>query len=284
MKRRVDVSILSANYNNELFLEDFFNSIINSTVKPAELIMVEDGSQDGSLEIIDSYSHLEFLQIIRHSERKGLSISLNEGISGASGRYIMRLDPDDFITGDRIETQFNFLEKNKEIDIVGSNVFYYNDVSKKVTFKSKFPVSARDIYDQYHSGYHGLVHSSVMGRSAVMKAYKFSQESFPAEEYELFSRMSLQNVNMANIPRPLTYYRIHKQNINREKVKASVRLTLSLRESLFEASMSRPGTWIRIQHLYFYRRALGAGNRLSRLLFFAISIIFSPGKLIKRLY
>lgn len=84
MKREVRVSIVSANYNNEIYLDDFFHSIINSTVTPSELIVVEDGSHDQSRKVIETYRYLGFLKVIQHDENKGLAISLNEGVNVAT--------------------------------------------------------------------------------------------------------------------------------------------------------------------------------------------------------
>lgn len=284
MKQVVDVSIVSANYNNEPYLQDYFNSILSSTVTPAEIILIEDGSVDHSEKIINEFSQLEFLKVIWHAENWGLPASLNEGINLAKGEYIMRLDPDDFITEDRIEIQYNYLKTHKEIDILGSNVFYYNDESARVIFRSKLPVHNEDIINEYISGHHGLVHSSIMGRSEILKSVHFREEAYPAEEYDVFSRICLQNVIMANIVQPLTYYRIHNKNIGLEKVKSSVMRTMSIRKDLFGISSSSLITWIRIYHLFFYRKALGAGTTVLRYTFLFVSIFLSPGKILKRLF
>ena len=284
MKKEVNVSIVSANYNNESYLEDFFQSIINSTVCPCELIIVEDGSDDLSEKIIRSYSHLRYLKIIKHEENKGFAVSLNEGLQEASGKYIMRLDTDDLITHERIELQYAFLEKNADVDIVGSNVLYYNHNIERTVYRSQFPLTNEYIHNEYRKGYHGLVHSSVMGKSSVFKQFKYRQQYILAEEYDYFSRLAMQNIRMANICEPLTYYRIHKNNASLEKVKLSISNTLSLRKSIFCMPTNKITTWARIYHQYFYRKALTSVNKYQQLLYMAVSILFSPRKVIKRLF
>ena len=283
MKRQVNVSIVSANYNKAIYLEDFFQSIVNSTVIPLELILVEDGSNDMSGIIIKKFSYLTYLKVIAHEHNRGIAVSLNEGLQMAKGKYIMRLDTDDLITRERIETQYDFLEQNENVDIVGSNVFYYNHELGDTVYRSKFPLTNEYIYRDYRNGYHGLVHSSIMGKSSVLKRFEYTQQYAPAEEYDYFSKMVIRNVNMANIKEPLTYNRIHKENASFEKAKLAISITLSRRASLFRMPHNKFGAWTRIYHQYFYRRALLSRGELQRLFLMAISVIFSPGKLLKRL-
>ena len=284
MKKEVNVTILCANYNNECYLEDFFQSIINSTVSPRELIVVEDGSNDLSQKIIGDYSHLRFLRIIKHEKNQGIAISLNEGLREASGKYIMRLDTDDLIADVRIETQYEFLEKNAAIDIVGSNVLYYNSKTERTIYKSKFPMTNDYIHQEYRKGYHGLAHASIMGRRTILNQFEYDQLYVPAEEYDYFSRMVKQNVMMANIEKPLTYYRIHENNSSFEKVKLSFSKTRSLRKNIFGISTSEFTNWARICHQYFYRKALTSIKKYQQLFYIVLSILFSPIKIVKRLF
>jgi glycosyltransferase involved in cell wall biosynthesis len=83
--------------------------VINNTVHPKELIIVDDGSTDNSLEILQEFSHLDFLKIIRFDQNKGFCNALNTGIENANGKYILRADPDDILMENRIETQYNYL-------------------------------------------------------------------------------------------------------------------------------------------------------------------------------
>jgi len=284
MKKEVNVTILCTNFNNGCYLEDFFQSIVNSTVSPRELIIIEDGSHDLSEKIIGDYSHLRFLKIIKHDKNRGIAISLNEGLREASGKYIMRLDTDDMIEDIRIETQYEFLKNNSSVDIVGSNVLYYNSKTERTIFKSQFPMTSENIHQEYRKGYHGLAHASIMGRRTVLKQFEYDQLNVPAEEYDYFSRMVKQNVRMANIEKPLTYYRIHENNSSLEKVKLSISKTRSLRKIIFGISTSKFKTWTRIYHQYFYRKALTSVNTYKLLLYMVLSILFSPIKIVKRLF
>ena len=86
-----DVSIICANYNNGKYLDEFFSGVINSTVLPKELIIIDDGSSDNSLEILSRYN-LPYLKVIVLENNLGFANALNEGISKAKGKYILRVD------------------------------------------------------------------------------------------------------------------------------------------------------------------------------------------------
>ena len=109
-KKTVNVSIVAANYNNGRYLEDFINSVNESTVLPKELLIINDGSTDDSLKILDSFSHLSYLRIINFEKNRGFCVALNTGIESASCDYIMRVDPDDIILKNRISSQVDFLK------------------------------------------------------------------------------------------------------------------------------------------------------------------------------
>jgi len=279
----VSVSIVSANFNNEEFLEDYFNSILNSSVHPLEVIIIEDGSTDYSLQIINRYRYLDFIKIIVNQENMGFAKSLNIGINLAKGKYVMRLDPDDFISPERIAVQHNFLENNREIDLVGSDVNYFNHQLKKVVFTSCFPQKPEEIREQYKKGFHGVIHSTIMARRTIFSDYSYSQSEIPAEEYDLFSRMVSGKIKMANLGLPLTNYRLHDNNTSHLLFRKSLMKTHKLREKIFNKKTNRYSLYIKTRHLFYYRMALMSKSDIMRYLYFCLALIFHPSKLFKRL-
>ena len=171
-KDTVSVSIVAANYNNGRYLKEFVNSILGSSVLPEELIIINDGSTDDSIEILDSFKDVTFLKVIKFKENRGFCNALNAGIELASGKYIMRIDPDDIVFKHRIQKQYSYLENNKDVDIVGSNVIYFHDETGENISKSNFPIHHNDIYKSYANGEHGIQHPSALIRAEVMKNFK----------------------------------------------------------------------------------------------------------------
>lgn len=122
------VSIIIPVYNVEKYLEECLDSAINQTYKNIEIIVVNDGSTDGSLSILNEYaSRCSNLKIL-NQENKGLSGARNSGLKHAKGKYIYFLDSDDFIDLNMIEECIELAEKNN-LDIINfdAQVFYDND-------------------------------------------------------------------------------------------------------------------------------------------------------------
>ncbi len=284
MKKKYDVSIISANYNNKEFLIDYFESIVQSTVEPMELLFLDDASTDGSVEICEKYVRYPFIKCIRNSKNEGLANSLNRLIELANGKYILRLDPDDFITADRIEKQVNFLNNNPEVDVVGSNAIYFNHQRKKEVFSTRFPLDSKEIHRQYKAGYHGLIHGSVMIRTNLMVKYRYHEIHVPAEEYDLFSRMAKDGVRMVNMPDALLYYRLHDRNTKFYKTRDSITKSIRLRREIFGITTSLLAAELRIQHSGYYRKGLAASGPFCTYYYLFLSILFNPIKLYNRIF
>ena len=198
-KKTVSVSIVTANYNNGHFIKEFINSINKSTVLPQELIIVDDGSSDNSLKVLEEFSDLRYLKVINLGTNRGFCNALNEGIKVASGRYIMRVDPDDIVSEKRIQKQVDYLEQNINIDILGSNACYFQRNLSKEIGESNFPIDHNSIASKYHKGEHGVLHGTTMIKTCVMKKYKYEQENVKSEDYEIFARMISDKYKFANL-------------------------------------------------------------------------------------
>lgn len=108
-----------ASSNNNL-LEKAINSILNQTEKDFEFIIINDGSEDNTAQILNEYAKKDNrIKILTNNKNRGLHISLNKGISFAKGKYIARMDDDDFSLPDRFQKQIEFLKKNPNIDATG---------------------------------------------------------------------------------------------------------------------------------------------------------------------
>ncbi len=118
------VSVLIPCYNVEKFVEESVNSILNQTYTHIEVIAINDCSTDRTGEILYSLAKEDpRITVISNEENLKLIKTLNKGIKLCSGEYIARMDSDDIALPTRIEKEVDFLEKNKDHDIV-STLFY----------------------------------------------------------------------------------------------------------------------------------------------------------------
>ncbi|MEA3446151.1 MAG: glycosyltransferase [Bacteroidota bacterium] len=282
-KQTADVSIIAANYNNGKFLANFINSISESTILPKELIIIDDASTDNSLRILSDFSNIKYLKIIKFETNRGFCEALNCGVENATGKYILRIDPDDIICENRIGQQFKFLESNSKIDVVGSNVSYFNSETKKEIFRSNFPVHHSEIKKAFLKGEHGVQHPSTMIRTSVMKNFRYYQENVLAEDYELFAMMINQGYRFANIPAVLTKMRIHSKSVSNSIGFDTIKLTFKIRDRIFNTHSHRFKVWTYYNYILNYRKFLFSNKKFIKPIYLILAAIFYPSKLLRRI-
>ena len=222
---QIEVSIILPVYNSEKYIEKSVESILNQEFQNFELIIINDGSTDQSLNIIKEKFQTKKIILIDRKENKGLPYSLNEGIKISRGDYIARMDADDISLPSRLGTQYDFLEKNKNIALVGSDYLVFNDfgIIKKAQHPSNiFEIKWEIIFDTV------FCHPSVFFRKDIITSIGF-YKNCEAEDFDLFSRI-LFNFNGTNLNQVLINYREHSNNRSftvKEKLEKSVFLTYS---------------------------------------------------------
>lgn len=277
-----DVSILAANYNNGPFLAAFLDSICQSSMLPKELILVDDGSTDSSMEIVQMYRHLPFLHVILFPQNRGFTTALNAGLEAATGKYIMRADPDDLITPDRIEKQYSFLENHPDIAVLGCNCSYFQTGTGAVINQSNFPLSHAGIIKAYQRGEHGIQHPTAIVRAEVFKQYRY-QPIYPGEDYALFAQMVADGWTFANLPDPLYWQRVHQASSTSNLQYAAIRQTFVFRDQIFNQRTPSWWIWLYYHHIRYYRQAQLSTSLLAKYGYLTLSALLYPQKLLKRL-
>src|SRR6266404_493601 len=202
MKRPL-VSVVMAVYNAQEFLNIAIDSILLQTYKNLELVVVDDGSTDNSVHIIKNYSDRRLKYI--YQKNQGLAAALNTGIRAAMGKYIARMDADDISDSSRLEKQVKFLEKNKDVGLVGTS-FYMIDENGGVidhSYNLDRPQDLRaEIFVRNPFG-----HGTVMLRRRAIDSIGFYNTVEPIEDYEMWWRVT-QKFKTANLPEDLYSWRI----------------------------------------------------------------------------
>lgn len=115
------LSVIVPIYNVEQYLERCIESILNQTFQDFELILVDDGSPDGSPRIIDEYVNKDNRIIALHQVNGGVSNARNNGLKHASGKYVSFIDPDDWIDNHMFQECVSYAERN-DLDVVACNI------------------------------------------------------------------------------------------------------------------------------------------------------------------
>lgn len=215
MNKNPKISVIMPIYNAEPYLKEAIESILNQTYDDFEFIIINDGSEDKSLDIIKQYSKLDKRIKIVSRENKGLIYSLNEGISISSGEFIARMDGDDISMPDRFEKQINFFSNN-DIGILGTlvNVFGDGDAKRK-EFSNEFlnwDPNDTDIEWMLLKGY-SICHPSLMIKKDILRKLNgYNYNYLYAEDYDLILRALKNNIFINIIQEVLLSYRIYNNN------------------------------------------------------------------------
>lgn len=143
----IKVSVIIPVYNVERYLVECLNSLIKQTLKDIEIICVDDGSTDNSLNILNEYKKRDKRIIVLQQKNLGAGVARNLGLKVAKGKYLSFLDSDDFFEKDMLELAYEQIEKDKS-DVVIFAAKQYNDISKKTT---EMPWSLRIEYLPKHN-------------------------------------------------------------------------------------------------------------------------------------
>ncbi|HEX7809479.1 MAG TPA: glycosyltransferase family 2 protein, partial [Thermoanaerobaculia bacterium] len=117
-----DVSVLLPVWNGERFLAEAVESVLRQTHESLELIVIDDGSSDGSLAIAEEFAARDSRVVVIHTPHRGLPSALNAGTAVARGRYVARMDADDVSLPTRLARQTEYLDANIDVVAVGSAV------------------------------------------------------------------------------------------------------------------------------------------------------------------
>lgn len=118
------VSIIIPTYNVEMYLVECLESVIHQTLKDIEIICINDGSTDGSLEILKSYAQKDDRIVLVDKENGGYGIAMNIGLEKATGEYIGIVEPDDFVKLDMYESLYQ-IAKDNDLDFVKADFYRF---------------------------------------------------------------------------------------------------------------------------------------------------------------
>ena len=210
------VDIILPNYNKGKFIEEAINSAINQTYKNWNLYIIDDHSSDNSGEIIDKFSHLKNVTIIKLYKNKGPSFCRNYAMRISKSKYISFIDSDDSWLSDKLEKQIYFMEKyNLSFTYTDYTPFFENFGKKKIKKRT---------FLKDHFNYRTFIRNSsintttmIIARS-ILGSYRFRKIKL-LEDY-LFKCKLLKGNNIAKkLDENLAFYRISNKSRSSQRLK-----------------------------------------------------------------
>lgn len=206
------ISVVMSVYNSDKYLKESIESILSQTFTDFDFIIIDDGSNDKSLEILKYYQNKDNRIKLISRGNKGLIYSLNEGIKIANGEYIARMDADDISYPNRFEIQLNYIKENNLI-LCGSWADIINDFGEKIG-EMIYPPKAEKIkiFGLLHNPF---IHSSVIFKKDIFNKVRGYNRSFKhIEDYELWTRIMFK-YKTGNVGENLLKYRVHENQITK---------------------------------------------------------------------
>jgi glycosyltransferase involved in cell wall biosynthesis len=211
------VSVVMSVYNGERFLRQAVDSILNQAFPDFEFIVVDDGSTDGTAEILSGYAKADARLCVVTQENRGLVKSLNRAIGMAQGEYIARMDADDVSMPERLAVQVRWLDMHPQIAVLGTR---YNEIdeSGQVIRRGNRYVGSTLVKRALLQGNSSVFcHGSVMFRRTCFEHVGGYREQFEnaAEDYDLWLRMS-EHYELDNTADTLYQHRLRLDSLSFE--------------------------------------------------------------------
>ena len=214
-KKAPKISVCMATWNREKYLHQTIESILNQTFTEFEFIIINDGSTDNSKSILKTFAALDDRIVLIHQENAGCYPSRNRALSLAKSKYTAVVDSDDPCRKDRLEKQYNFLESNPDHVCVGSFVRVMD--AQGNLFQIREYQTTHEQINQSLLNADGMSHPCLMFRTDVVRSFGGYNQSAPCgADYHLALMLS-EHGKVANLPHPLTYWRIHNDSISSAK-------------------------------------------------------------------
>jgi glycosyltransferase involved in cell wall biosynthesis len=203
-------------YNGERFLRQAVESILNQTFPDFEFIVVDDGSTDGTAEILSGYAGADPRICVITQENRGLIQSLNRAIGVAQGEYMARMDADDISMPERLAVQVRWLDAHPQVAVLGTRYDEIDEHSKVVRRGNRYVGSALVERALLQGNSSVFCHGSVMFRRACFERVGGYREQFKhAEDYDLWLRMA-EHYELDNLAETLYQHRLRLDSVSFE--------------------------------------------------------------------
>ena len=208
------VDIILPNYNSFEFVEETINSIIAQTYQNWHLYIIDDHSTDNSLQIINKFSNLKKVTIVKLSKNKGAGFCRNLALRLSKSKYVAFIDSDDIWEKNKLQEQLEIMD-NTNLDFTYTDYISFKEVNKNKKFKKKIIPPENFTYESFSKN------TSICTSTMIIKREKIGTTKFTktkiCEDY-FFKCELLKHCRIAKkVAQNLTLYRITKNSLQSKK-------------------------------------------------------------------
>jgi glycosyltransferase involved in cell wall biosynthesis len=304
------LSVVMPAYQAERFVGRAIESVLGQTIRDLELVVIDDGSNDGTWDTIQAYASRDArVSAYRNERNMGITSTLNRGVSLARAPLIGRMDADDISLPDRFEKQLDFLRRNPTVAVVGSFVAHTNEEEAVLSLSQTGPTTVAEFEQLRRVGEPTLVFggTALFSKELFERVGGYNTDLVSAEELDLFDRMAEYGPILA-IPEPLLLYRLHPHSnvmrtfhegrtvhryvARRRRARTTGEPFSMTLEEYRRSERSMPAwrrfrMWQQDRAQFDYRRAAVAfaqGNRVATALHLGRAAITNPAYVVRRLW
>lgn len=235
------ISVVMPAFNAKKFISEALQSMLEQTYDNFELIVIDDGSTDGTKNIIDRFSINDARIHVTSRENRGLVASLNEGIKKAKGALIARMDADDVATVNRLESQVQFLRQHPSVSIVGGQATVIDETGA-AKGELKKPVRPESIEHYLRFGC-PIIHPTYLAHRQVFDELGGYRDIKAAEDIDFLVRAFHAGHRFGNLASTILKYRVHSDGMSASNALAqavSTRLILSRHQKTVARKVNSP--------------------------------------------
>jgi glycosyltransferase involved in cell wall biosynthesis len=191
MTKKADLDVVIPVYNGAAFVADAINSVLNQTIAPSAIIVVDDASTDDTSEVLGKLSG--HIQCVRHDKNRGLPSARNTGIKAGSSELIAFLDADDVWTKDKLEKQLKIFQKYPQTGLCYTDLsdcdIELQPIKSCRSFRNR---NAEYVFEELFMDAFPMPPSTVIVRREVFRLCDFFNESMlKAQDYECWLRIGM---------------------------------------------------------------------------------------------
>jgi glycosyltransferase involved in cell wall biosynthesis len=257
------VSVIMPVFNAVDTVAASIRGILNQTLTDFELLIIDDGSTDGTSEVVGRFDDRR-IRSFRNECNLRLARTLNRGLDEASAPLIARIDADDIAYPHRLEIQANYLDNHPEIALVGAAMRKFSDQGKLGISR---PTTDADLLRWRQHFSNQLQHPTVMFRADALRDLQLKYGVVPewarqadclesidhlSEDYLLFGLLALR-AGVVNVPDVLIDYRVHDKSVSNSQADAQNDMARAVSRLLFSNILGRPVARDPVDLLYFTR-------------------------------
>ncbi len=218
---RPKVSVILPVYNAGGYLDAAVRSILDQSFSDLELVVIDDGSTDGSGDLLCAHADRDSRVRLIRRENQGLVATLAELIDRASGELLARMDADDIALPNRLDAQVRFLVEHQKVVCIGGGVILIDEHDKELHHPPPVLGNAH-VQRSALEGRMPICHPAAMFRASAIKAVGgYRPEAYPSEDLDLWLRLG-EVGELDNVPEAVLRYRVHSSSISVQQSEAQI--------------------------------------------------------------